>query len=151
MQVRTSSIWRSKNLWIIILALLGLSFTEGSALGQADPVTVGYRSFSYGEPNARCNSTPTGEKPESKLWWNDGYWWGSLCNDAAEAYYIYRFDLATHSWIDTGTQLDNRPNTKADVLWDAADQKLYVVSHVFTNNGQPSSSASTWGRLYRYS
>ena len=24
--------------------------------------------------------TPSGEKPQSKLWFNDGIWWGSLFN-----------------------------------------------------------------------
>ena len=144
-------LWRWTSLWMMLAGLLALSFPGEPRLVQAEPITAGYRTFSYGTPNGRCNSTPTGEKPESKLWWNDGYWWGSLCNDAAEAYHIYRFDLTTHSWIDTGTRIDDRPNTKGDVLWDDAGQKLYVVSHVFTNSGSASSSPSVWGRLYRYS
>ncbi|MCB0085416.1 MAG: PKD domain-containing protein, partial [Caldilineaceae bacterium] len=52
---------------------------------------------------------------------------------------------------DTQTVLDDRPSSKADVLWDAASQKLYVVSHVFTTSGASTSSSSDWGRLYRYS
>ncbi|MEZ4659728.1 MAG: hypothetical protein R2911_19405 [Caldilineaceae bacterium] len=47
--------------------------------------------------------------------------------------------------------LDDRPNSKADVLWDAASQKLYVASHVFTTSAAATSSSSDWGRLYRYS
>jgi hypothetical protein len=113
---------------------------------QASPVEVGYRDFSFGTTG---NSAPTGEKPESKLWWNDGLWWGSLYNDAAQEYHVYRLDLGTQTWIDTGTVLDDRNNTLADTLWDG--QKLYVVSHVFTTNAQPVSSSSNWGRLYRYS
>jgi hypothetical protein len=40
------------------------------------PADIGYRDFQFG---ASCNSTPTGEKTESKLWWNDGFWWSSGC------------------------------------------------------------------------
>ena len=47
--------------------------------------------------------------------------------------------------------LDDRPTTKADTLWDAAKQKLYVASHVFTTSAAPTSTQSNWGRLYRYS
>ncbi len=113
------------------------------------PVEVGFRDFSYGAYTGHCNSTPTGEKPESKLWFNDGFWWGSLCNDAAMEYHIYRLNLTTQTWVDTGTVLDARPGTKADTLWDG--QHLYVVSHIFTTEGGPDPSPSQWGRLYRYS
>jgi hypothetical protein len=107
---------------------------------------VGYRDFSFGSSGI---SAPTGEKPESKLWWNDGSWWGSLYNDGAQEYHIYRLDEASQNWVDTGTLLDDRSQSKADVLWDG--QKLYVASHVFTTNGRPDPDSSTWGRVYRYS
>ena len=119
------------------LFIINVSSAEAS-----EPIEVGYRDFNYG-PNA--NSTPTGEKPESKLWWNDG----SLWSTSANAYHIFRLDLATQSWVDTGVQIDDRSSTKADTLWDG--QHLYVVSHIYTTNGQPASSQSQWGRLYRYS
>jgi hypothetical protein len=111
----------------------------------AAPADVGYRDFEYG---SACNSTPTGEKPESKLWWNDGSWWGSLCAPD-NTYHIFRLDLATQTWLDTGTLLDDRPSSKADTLWDG--QKLYVASHLFSNGGEPTSNPAQWGRLYRYS
>src|SRR5574341_1018493 len=128
---------------LLVVALL-LSATALPLL--AAPVDAGYRDFSYGTTG---NSTPSGEKPESKLWWNDGFWWGSLYNDAAQAYHIYRLDLASQTWADTGTLLDDQNNTKADTLWDG--QHLYVASHIFTTSGQPVSTSSNWGRLYRYS
>jgi hypothetical protein len=116
------------------------------APATAASADVGYRDFRFG---ASCNSTPTGEKPESKLWWNDGFWWGSLCSSTDSTYHIFRLELATQIWVDTGTPLDDRPSSKADTLWDG--QKLYVASHIFTSRGAPSSSPSEWGRLYRYS
>ena len=115
--------------------------TYASSAGSA-----GYRDFSYGTTGS---STPTGEKPECKLWWNDGSWWGDLYNDAAQAHHIYRLDLASQTWIDTGTTLDERSSSKSDVLWDGTSGKLYVASHSFTTNAQP--TPSSWGRLFRYS
>ncbi|HEX3049478.1 MAG TPA: DNRLRE domain-containing protein [Aggregatilineaceae bacterium] len=109
---------------------------------------IGYADFAYGSSST---SSPTGEKPESKLWWNDGYWWGDLFSASANQYHIYRLNLATQTWSDTGTALDNRPGTKADTLWDGASQKLYVVSHTFTTSGASTTTSSQWGRLYRYS
>jgi IPT/TIG domain-containing protein len=107
---------------------------------------VGFRDFSYGITG---NSTPTGEKPESKLWWNDGVWWASLYDDAAQDYHIYGLNPANQSWVNTGTALDGRSSTKADVLWDQASGKLYVASHVFSGSAGPT-SASNSGRLFRY-
>jgi hypothetical protein len=103
----------------LVLALVAL-LVPVAALAQT-PVTTGYRDLSYG---TTATTTPTGEKPESKLWWNDGFWWGSLCSSTDSSYHIFRLDLATQIWVDTGTQLDQRPSSKADTLWDG--QKLYV-------------------------
>lgn len=141
--------------WSVLCGLLILGLCLGLSAGAARasvPVDAGYRTISFANgSSAGCNSTPTGEKPESKLWFNDGVWWGSLCHGASKTYHIYQFDLANQDWIDTGTQLDNRPATKADVLWDETAQKLYVASASFTNSGAASSSSSSWARLYRYS
>src|SRR5918993_1137893 len=128
----------------ILAAVVG----GGSVLPVAaqTPVQAGFRDFSFG---STANSTPTGEKPESKLWWNDGIWWGSLFSAGSNTYRIHRFNVATQSWTDTGTTLDSRPGSKADVLWDGASGKLYVVSHVFSSSG--STTSSSWGRLYRLS
>ncbi len=131
---------------LCILAAVTALSSGPARLARAQPVEAGYRDFSYG---ASGNSDPTGEKPESKLWWNDGVWWGSLYNDAVQEYHIYRLDLASQAWLDTGTVLDDRNSSNADVLWDG--QHLYVASHIFTTNGQPDPSPSNWGRLYRYS
>lgn len=143
---------RRTNFWLVIV--LGLMMVSSvwvespPSVYAAEANDVGYRGFSYG---TICSSTPTGEKPESKLWWNDGIWWGSLCNPTTNRYHIHRLDVATQQWIDTGTRLDSRPLSKADTLWDAKSQKLYVASHLFTTNARPVETAGEWGRLYRYS
>ena len=107
----------------------------------------GHRIHFYG---SEVDSPPTSSGVESKLWWNDGTWWGSFYNPAVRAYHIYRLDTASQTWADTGTALDDRAGSRADVLWDDANQKLYVVSHIFQTIGQPSELSSQWGRLYRF-
>jgi hypothetical protein len=111
---------------------------------NAQPAEAGYRDFYYG---TTVTSTPTGEKPESKLWWNDGIWWGCLWDPALSQYAVHRLDTATQTWASTGTVIDPRPKSKADALWDG--QFLYVASHIFTSNGNPTSSANA-ARLYRF-
>jgi hypothetical protein len=139
---------------LCLIILIGLAIARSSYITNApfvrasDSVEVVYRDFSYG---TTITSSPTGEKPESKLWWNDGFWWGSLYNRTARVYRIYRLDLANQNWVDTGTTLDDRSTSKADTLWDGTNQKLYVVSHIFSTYGRPTASPSEWGRLYRYS
>jgi hypothetical protein len=109
----------------LFVSVWGISLRPGeTTLAQSSQ--VGYADFNYG---ATVVSAPTGEKPESKLWWNDGLWWGDLFSPAANSYHIYRLNLSTQTWVDTGTAIDDRPSTKGDALWDTATQKLYVVSH----------------------
>ena len=113
-----------------------------------DPPGVGYLDFTY---TGTLVTDPTGDKPESKLWWNDGFWWGSLYNRDVDAYHIYRLDWGTQTWSDTGVALDDRRESRADTLWDAASNKLYVVSHLYTENAGHINGPENWGRLYRYS
>ncbi len=114
---------------------------------QAQPAAleIGYRSFNY---DTTVIGTPTAEKPESKLWWNDGFWWGSLWDPVIDQYTIHRFDAINQSWINTNAAIDNRSRSLSDALWDG--QHLYIVSHVFANSGGDASSGEE-GRLYRYS
>jgi len=135
---------RSRPALLVVAAVVATASLAVPASGQT-PVTAGYRDYSYGTTGS---STPTGEKPECKLWFNDGSWWGSLWNDTVSDYHIYRLDLPSQTWIDTGTTLDPR-NRKADAMWDEAGKKLYLASHLFGLNAQP--TASNWGRLFRYS
>src|SRR6185503_19393223 len=71
-----------------------------------------------------------------------------MWNDVVQDCHIYRLDLANQTWIDTNVALDTR-NSKADVLWDDATQKLYVASHVFSETGQP--NGTNGGKVFRYS
>jgi len=128
------------------MRILGAAIVMGAALAgiapasaSATPVTVGYRDFSYSGTSA-----PTGQKPQSKLWFNDGIWWGNLFNSSSKTFHIYRLDWATQTWSDTGTQLDTRSNATGDVKWDGTH--LYEVSAVYTTS--VSGSAKVWRFSY---
>lgn len=134
-------------LFLLLLTLLGQWGFDTPTAQAATPIDAGYRDYKF---NSGCNSTPTGEKPESKLWFNDGFWWGSLCDDATATYHIHRFNWVTQDWEDTNVLLDSRGGSKADVLWDGVSQKLYVVSHLWSEVGAATASTSQWGKLFRY-
>jgi len=97
------------------------------------PAPEGHKGQSYSPISA-----PTGEKPQSKLWYNDGIWWGSLFKSGTEEFRIHRLNSATQTWTDTGVVIDARNNSDADVLWDGT--KLYVAS-VVPNSASPSNRA----------
>jgi len=107
---------------------------------SADPGDVGFQ----GPSGTGAGASPTGSKPESKLWFNDGSWWASFWDTGTSDYYIWKLDRTTETWSRTGTRLDDRNSTRADILWDGS--KLYVASHNFSE-----SDGSGESRLYRYS
>ena len=135
--------------FLLIGVLLGcvLLWNGRNAVQASEPIEVGYRDFTY-PSGVGGNSEVTAEKPESKLWWHDGFWWASMWSTDGNAYHIYKLNWTTQTWEDTGTQLDDRKDTKADTLWDGA--KLYVVSHIWSGSAKPT-SAGQRGELFRYS
>ncbi|MEO8228399.1 MAG: tandem-95 repeat protein [Chloroflexota bacterium] len=88
----------------------------------------------------------SGSKPESKLWWNDGLWWGSLWDDTTQDFYIYKLDPGTDNWIKTASRLDDRKGSRADTLWDGTH--LYVASQLQSDTAAAGSNPA---RLYRFS
>jgi PKD repeat protein len=126
----------------VVLGAAGWAAATPSA-ARAAAGDIGYE----GPSTAGAQTALTGEKPESKLWWNDGSWWASMWSQPSSAYHIFRLNLGSQSWVDTGVALDNRSSSRADTLWDAASGKLYVASHIFST----ASSSGSPARLYRYS
>lgn len=121
-----------------VAAVVPLVLCTGLARAQ----NAGWLGPSY----AGAETVPTGARPESKLWWNDGIWWGCLWSAQAQSYTIHRLLVGTQTWHDTGTAVDPRPKSRADCLWDGA--KLYVASHQYTDGiGAPGNALM----LYRYS
>jgi PKD repeat protein len=110
-------------------------------IARAETGDIGYHDQSFNG----AGTAPSGSKPESKLWWNDGSWWASMWDTGSGSFHIFRLDLLTQTWRDTGVPIDGRSGTRADTLWDGTH--LYVASHVFSEaptSGYPS-------RLYRFS
>ncbi len=130
---------------IIAILVTAVAALGGTTVGASSALAdTGTEDFSY----APLGGSPTQTKPESKLWFNDGAWWATMFSPAAGAHRIHR--LAGTAWADTGTTLDERNSTNADVLWHGASNKLYVASHGFTENSTVASPGEE-GRLYRYS
>ena len=103
---------------------------------------MGYRDFSFAASGLGGAATPM--MAQSKLWFNDGLWWGVLFDRSSEEYHIYRYEWASHSWNDTGTLVDERNFSKADALWDG--NHLYAVSA-----GPNSTNSAHSARVSRYS
>src|SRR3954453_20236943 len=109
----------------LLLAFSGPGFQPASVAFGSTPQAAGYLDFDPpGVP------LPSSDKPQSKLWFNDGRWWASLYNKSTGTYHIYWLDLATQDWKDIipAVDLDTRAQTQADVLWDNTAKKLYIVS-----------------------
>jgi hypothetical protein len=131
----------------LVLAAISQVYAAGHHLSIA-----GYLGYSYGPAGeGAVKEHPTGEKPESKLWWHDGFWWGSLFSPEDGEYRIYRYDDMVHNWVKTDTAIDARLQSRADVLWDAAANKLYIVSHIKVENPSQVNTAPNWAWLFRYS
>jgi Ca2+-binding RTX toxin-like protein len=99
-------------------------------LARAD---VGFRGPAY---PAGTSGPPTTSKPESKLWWNDGFWWASMFRGGEHR--IFRLNRRSQTWSDTGVVLDTRDSTRQDVL--STGSKLFVASHKYvsgTSNTPP--------------
>ena len=106
---------------IIITCLLALGFTAPTKTSaQGD---VGYKDFGYGTAVA-----PTADKPQSKLWYHDGTWWGVLYNStpAIKQHQIYRFSWANQSWTSMNVAVEGRLRVTYDVLSDG--DNLYIAS-----------------------
>ena len=116
---------------------------------SADPASgvVGWPGASYSGHKIE----PTQTKAQSKLWFNDGSWWGAHYTSGA-GWQVKKWDRATHTWSGASTVIDDRFNTLVDTLW--VGDKLYIASHVLiesTNENPTGSQANQQARLYRLS
>lgn len=94
------------------------------ALAAAPAGAGAAADIGFSGPSFSGASAPTGQKPQSKLWYHDGFWWGVLFNAATSDFEIYRLDGG--GWRPTGTLVDGRTRASADVLWNGS--RLYVAS-----------------------
>lgn len=136
-----------RTIGLIGLLIIGWLLAGGTAVFASTPLEAGFFDFTYPSGTGGNGST-TAEKPESKLWHHDGFWWGVMWSTSTNAYTIHKLDWATQNWSNTGVQVDDRKASLADALSDG--NTLYIVSHVWTTSGA-TAGAGDRGKLYRYS
>lgn len=137
-----------KNILLVVSFLIPyLNFTPSlySQECESHQVTVGYQTFNYA---GGITGYPTESKPESKLWWNDGSWWGILWDPDVLRHRIHKFDVENQCWHSVGPNLDDRSQSSADVLWDESVQKLYISSRAKEDQKKKYPQNA---RFYRYS
>ena len=128
----TGASWR----WVLALlvaALLASTLTVAPAdppgVKAATAVTAGYRDHQYGDPAAPGGDDVSAAGNQNKLWFHDGHWFAVMFDTRTEPnakFRIWRFDMATQAWTNTGIAVDDRNRSHADVL--AVGNTLYVVS-----------------------
>ena len=110
-------------------------------LGVVSPAAGQQPDEEYGTPGPTYEgaiSSPSGSKPQSKVWFEDGLWWATLYSSEAHQFRIFRLDRFSGQWIDTGVAVDDRNSSRADAL--SFEGRLYVVS----------GARDSGVRLYRY-
>jgi Ca2+-binding RTX toxin-like protein len=110
-----------KSTGVVFAILCGIAALALPGIARAD---IGFQGPAYAPGTT---GEPTTPKPESKLWWNDGFWWASMIRSGE--YRIFRLNLRTQTWSDTGVVLDTRDSTRQDVL--STGSKLFVASHKY--------------------
>jgi hypothetical protein len=121
--------------------VLSVAFSSLGISTVISATEIGYKDFSFSGA-----TEPTGQKPQSKLWFNDGIWWGVLYTRSKSNFEIYRLNWATQTWSSTGVTVDDRQLSSADVLWDEQSSKLYTVSA-----RRPNSTSNTAIEVMRFS
>lgn len=86
--------------------------------------------------------SPTAEKAQSKAWYAEDTWWLIAVAGEEATHRIYRLDLGSSAWLDTGVIVDERPDANIDALIDGST--LYVAS------AGPRANAASAGRLTRF-
>jgi hypothetical protein len=128
---------RNAILLAILLTLsIALSWSPLTTLAAATP--AGYKDGLFG---SAPGDDPTADKPQSKLWFNDGFWWAVMFNQPAGNWQIYKL-TSPSTWSTTGIVVDTRSGSRADVLWDGS--KLFIASLVRLD-------ANNQAKLTRYS
>jgi RTX calcium-binding nonapeptide repeat (4 copies) len=129
---------------LALAILCGVAALALPGIARAD---TGLQGPSY---PAGSGGPPTTSKPESKLWWNDGFWWASMF-DGSGAYKIFRLNLRLQGWVDTGVVIDTRDTARQDVL--STGSKLFIASHKYqaiTQEDPTPNPAADGMRLYRF-
>lgn len=118
-----------------VVMVLSMILTSLGALSAQAATPSSYQDFSY----SSGATAATADKPQSKLWYNDGSWWALMVTSGGT---VNIHKLVNHVWTNTGTVVDTRASSTGDALW--SDGKLYVVSR--TGSGGSTGAV----RVYRF-
>jgi PKD repeat protein len=141
------------------LVFLALAAPFGPARAvAATAVLAGYEDFVFNSPPAAGADDVTAGRVQSKLWTNDGKWWGLLFDSASTQnakFRIWKFDMATQNWsisgvtaqMPGGTAVDDRNRSHADAL--SVGNTLYVASSRAEDLVDPIETGRDL-RIYRY-
>src|SRR4051812_29221939 len=78
-------------------------------------------------------SAPTADKPQSKLWYHDGSWWGVMYDRSRGAFTIQ--ERRDGTWVSTGTEVDARDRSWADAAWDGNHLDIVSAGQIVTDPG----------------
>ncbi len=112
------------------LTVVGVSML---ALGQVSASAAASPPVTYEGPlyASTVNTSPSADKPQSKLWWNDGSWWALMLDSSKVKIHQLGTD---HVWRNTGTVVDGRKKSTGDAMW--TNDKLYVASRAPGSKGK---------------
>jgi PKD repeat protein len=108
----------------ILVAVIVSTLSVAVPARAAEQLDHGYDDMSFSAATVTTQSL-TSDTVQSKLWVHDGRWWAVLFSNGDGKHHIYRLDMPTQAWTDTGIALDDRDGAKADVLVDG--DALHVV------------------------
>jgi hypothetical protein len=115
--------WGTVGVGLAGLLLASTAHVTAAVTSGAAPQPSVTQDFRY----TGAADNPSGDKPQSKLWYAHGSWWGVLAaavRTGPQGTRIYK--LVSGHWERTGPVVDPRPDSTGDVLWDG--RKLYVAS-----------------------
>ncbi len=136
-----------------LVAILGMGLVTIAPVAAA-PATPGpgFTDFVYKpDVDGTGGDDVTSYRNQSKVWFNDGKWWGILFDKGSTAngtYRIQSFNMATQAWTTgaSAPEVDNRNRSSADALWDGVN--LWIVSsYDYKRNWSPSGDV----RLFKFS
>ena len=134
---------------LFVIALLGVV----PAIAAPAVPGPGFQDFQYntGPDFSTGGDAVTGSRNQSKVWFNDGRWFGLLFDKTGAtntSYRIQTLNMATQTWTTggTATQVDKRAKSHGDVLSDG--NTLWIVSsHKSGTNISPNGDL----RVYKFS
>lgn len=114
---------RRGGLILSVIALMASAALVAPGVAVADPGDMGVEG-----PSFTGTTAPTADKPQSKLWFHDGRWWGSMFDAASATWRIHYLDRAAQTWVATDAVIDTRASTLNDAL--VSGDAVYIASHV---------------------